>query len=229
MELVFVSSDKAEKSFGEYFGEMPWLALPFADRERKNALSKAFDVEGIPSLVVLSPVDPATGERAIVNKNARNAVGGDATGADFPWGPKPLEDLAATAECNGSDINESPALVLLMDGCDDATKTALKSAISVIAAEIADAGKASPDGPAAICFFATSGDGVVGRVRELCKLEAGKEPTLSCSTSRTTAGFTSPRRLSWTLAKSARLLSRGSRAPSKASANSSDSDSAGVV
>jgi len=25
---------------GEYFGEMPWLALPFAERDTKGALSK---------------------------------------------------------------------------------------------------------------------------------------------------------------------------------------------
>merc|ERR1719165_6364 len=53
LEVVFVSSDRDEKSFAEYFGEMPWLALPFAERDRKSALSKAFDVEGIPTLVIL--------------------------------------------------------------------------------------------------------------------------------------------------------------------------------
>lgn len=34
-ELVFVSSDRDEESFKEYFNEMPWLAVPFADRDRK--------------------------------------------------------------------------------------------------------------------------------------------------------------------------------------------------
>jgi len=179
VECVFVSSDRDEKSFDEYFGEMPWLALPFADRERKGALSKCFDVSGIPSLVVLGPVDEATGERPVINKNARGPVGGDATGADFPWAPKPLEDLATTAECNGSDINESPSLVLLMEGCDASKQTELKGAIGSVAAEIAAEGKTLADGPCAICFFATSGDGVVGRVRELCKLEAPSDkPTL---------------------------------------------------
>lgn len=43
-EVVFVSSDKDEASFGEYYGEMPWLALPFADRERKGKLSSKFKV-----------------------------------------------------------------------------------------------------------------------------------------------------------------------------------------
>ena len=34
-EIVFVSSDKDEQSFSEYFAEMPWHALPFSDRDRK--------------------------------------------------------------------------------------------------------------------------------------------------------------------------------------------------
>ena len=82
-----MSSDRDEAAFKLYFGEMPWLALPFADRERKEALSKFFDVQGIPSLVVLGPVDEKTGEREVINKSARDAVGGDATGESFPWAP----------------------------------------------------------------------------------------------------------------------------------------------
>lgn len=34
-EIVFVSSDKNEAEFKEYFNEMPWLALPFSERSRK--------------------------------------------------------------------------------------------------------------------------------------------------------------------------------------------------
>ena len=34
-EIVFVSSDRDDESFDEYFGEMPWLALPFAERQQK--------------------------------------------------------------------------------------------------------------------------------------------------------------------------------------------------
>jgi len=178
LEVVFVSSDREADAFGEYFAEMPWLALPYADRDRKNTLSKAFEVSGIPSLVVLGPVDPVTGQREVINKNGRGAVGGDPTGSDFPWGPKALEDLAKTADCNGSDINESPSLILLMDGCDAATQEELKRGIAVLANELAADGKASPDGPAAICFYATTGDGVVGRVRELTKLKACDKPAL---------------------------------------------------
>ena len=34
-EIVFVSSDKNEGEYNNYYGEMPWLALPFRDRSRK--------------------------------------------------------------------------------------------------------------------------------------------------------------------------------------------------
>ena len=34
-EIVFVSSDKNEGEYNSYYGEMPWLALPFRDRSRK--------------------------------------------------------------------------------------------------------------------------------------------------------------------------------------------------
>ena len=40
--VVFVSSDRDEPAFDEYFAEMPWLALPYADRDAKNDLSKSF-------------------------------------------------------------------------------------------------------------------------------------------------------------------------------------------
>eukprot|EP00933_Yihiella_yeosuensis_P043135 TRINITY_DN3787_c0_g2_i1.p1 TRINITY_DN3787_c0_g2~~TRINITY_DN3787_c0_g2_i1.p1 ORF type:complete len:139 (+),score=30.91 TRINITY_DN3787_c0_g2_i1:89-505(+) len=55
IEVVFISSDRDEAGFAEYFGEMPWLALPFADRDRKGKLAEKFGVRGIPMLVVLSP------------------------------------------------------------------------------------------------------------------------------------------------------------------------------
>lgn len=34
-EIVFVSSDKDENQFKGYYDEMPWLALPYKDREKK--------------------------------------------------------------------------------------------------------------------------------------------------------------------------------------------------
>ena len=81
-EIVFVSSDREESAFDEYFGEQPWLALPYAERKRKAALSKKFKVEGIPSLVIL---DGETGE--LITKDGREVVMDDVKGDNFPWRP----------------------------------------------------------------------------------------------------------------------------------------------
>ena len=43
-EIVFISSDPNEETFEEYFGEMPWLALPFNNREQKQKLSTKLKV-----------------------------------------------------------------------------------------------------------------------------------------------------------------------------------------
>ena len=34
-DIVFVSSDRDQAGFDEYYNDMPWLALPFAEREKK--------------------------------------------------------------------------------------------------------------------------------------------------------------------------------------------------
>ncbi|XP_014523627.1 probable nucleoredoxin 1 [Vigna radiata var. radiata] len=52
LEIVFISSDKDQASFDEFFGGMPWLALPFGD-SRKRSLSRKFRVSGIPMLVAI--------------------------------------------------------------------------------------------------------------------------------------------------------------------------------
>ncbi|XP_050119098.1 probable nucleoredoxin 1 [Malus sylvestris] len=66
-ETIFISSDRDQTSFDDFFAKMPWLALPFGD-ERKVPLSRRFKVQGIPMLVALGP----TGKT--VTKEARNLV-----------------------------------------------------------------------------------------------------------------------------------------------------------
>lgn len=54
LEVVFISSDRDQTSFDEFFKGMPWLALPFGDA-RKASLSRKFKVSGIPMLVAIGP------------------------------------------------------------------------------------------------------------------------------------------------------------------------------
>jgi nucleoredoxin len=44
LELVFVSSDRSEAEFHEYYNSMPWLALPYQQRDLKEKLSELFQV-----------------------------------------------------------------------------------------------------------------------------------------------------------------------------------------
>ncbi|KAH9305975.1 hypothetical protein KI387_010379, partial [Taxus chinensis] len=53
-EIVFLSANSEENAFQEYYGSMPWLALPFGDKTGKK-LSQYFQVQGIPALIVIGP------------------------------------------------------------------------------------------------------------------------------------------------------------------------------
>jgi nucleoredoxin len=96
LEVVFVSSDKDEGSFKEYYDEMPWLALPYSDRNKKAALSKKFKVQGIPHTAIINPV---TG--ALVNSDGRTMVMKDPTGEKLPWIPPTFAELLGNTFLKG--------------------------------------------------------------------------------------------------------------------------------
>jgi len=81
-EVIFVSGDKDQESFSSYYGEQPWLALPFDNRALKASLNKKYKVNGIPSLVVLGPDGQVatTDGRDKVMENFEDCAG-------FPWVP----------------------------------------------------------------------------------------------------------------------------------------------
>ena len=47
-EIVFLSSDRDEKSFNEYFGEMPWLAVSYNNRECKVSIRIMKGIKSLP-------------------------------------------------------------------------------------------------------------------------------------------------------------------------------------
>lgn len=73
-EIIFCSSDRSEDDFNSYFGTMPWLALPYDD-SRKKALSRHFDISGIPSLVLVEG-----DAKTIITKSGRGPVMEDPEG-----------------------------------------------------------------------------------------------------------------------------------------------------
>jgi len=78
MEIIFASCDSDENQFNEYFNEMPWIAFPFGD-QRNEALSDAYNCEGIPYLVILKP------DGSVISMNGRQDVGAGSTAAVKKW------------------------------------------------------------------------------------------------------------------------------------------------
>jgi len=109
-EVVFVSGDHSQHEFDEYFGSMPWSAIPFTDKGRNEVLNQHFEVEGIPHFVLL---EGATGK--VITKNARARVEGDRTGKEFPWYPKPLNSV----DVGAAELNENSCLIYLNSGLSD--------------------------------------------------------------------------------------------------------------
>lgn len=50
-DIVFVSSDRNEKQFTDYFAQMPWKAVK--DNTIKNKLKSKYKVMGIPTLIII--------------------------------------------------------------------------------------------------------------------------------------------------------------------------------
>jgi len=139
-----------------------WYAIPPGDK-RKEQLSTLFEVEGIPSLVIL---DAKTGET--INANARGMVMGDPEGAKFPWKPPPVADLGSP-----DGINETPSLCLMAEGCPAEEQAALLAMLTPKAL----AAKAKEED--LIFFIATEANGPPAQVRRLTKLgEPSPKPQL---------------------------------------------------
>ena len=67
IEIIFVTSDKSEAEFNEYFGSMPWISLPFKDESIDN-LKQTFEVMGIPTFLVFNS------EGKLIDDKARTTV-----------------------------------------------------------------------------------------------------------------------------------------------------------
>lgn len=66
-EIVLVSTDRDQTEFDAHFNTMPWLALPFKDPITRT-LTNYFDIQGIPSLVIVGP------DGKTVTKQGRNLI-----------------------------------------------------------------------------------------------------------------------------------------------------------
>ena len=169
-EVIFVSSDRDQHSFDEYFAEMPWLAVPHGD-SRKGALSKLFEVEGIPTLVIVG----ADGK--VINTEGTSAVGSDPDGAEYPWKPKPVNDLNEDA----GKLNDEPCLCVLMDGSEGESElqAAWHAAVHEVAAEHASAAESSGTPPPVYFYTAKEEGPISDQVRKLTNVGRPKaEPVM---------------------------------------------------
>ena len=69
LEVIFVSSDRDEKSFAEYYLTMPWVSIPFRESAVAAELSQKHGVSGIPAFIVMNAADGR-----IVDSDARTTV-----------------------------------------------------------------------------------------------------------------------------------------------------------
>jgi len=93
-EVVFVSSDSEKADFESYYKSMKtsvgdqFLALDFEKRDLEKNLSDAFDVSGIPALILLKP------DGTVISEDGVSAI--TKGGADaFPWDKAALERAAS--------------------------------------------------------------------------------------------------------------------------------------
>jgi nucleoredoxin len=98
-EIIFVSSDRDQSSFDEYYAEMPWCALPFSNRALKQTLGGKFKVSGIPAFFLVNP------EGEVYNDKGRGVV--QKPIADFPWLPPTMAEVftndLALVDKNGNE------------------------------------------------------------------------------------------------------------------------------
>ena len=156
-EFVFVSSDKDQASFSEYFGEMPWLAQPFSNRAGKAQLSDMFDVRGIPCLITLDA------DGTIINKSARGAASEDTEGLNFPWLPKAVNDVNSVTD----GLNDEVCVIVLLDGADPADVTARKKDLEAVAKKYYDAARSSKTDPPYRFFYEDKKGNISGQIRSL--------------------------------------------------------------
>jgi nucleoredoxin len=163
LEVVFVSSDRDEESFNDYFKEMPWLALDYADRKRKDQLSNLFGVQGIPSLVIIDQ------DGSTITTNGRASVSSDPEGLEFPWYPKPVTDLK---EGPGS-INEVPTVIAFCESSNAASQAKVVEQMTPVAQRYLDEKKAEGLDDVKFSFMvATEAGSIAERLRDLMALPA---------------------------------------------------------
>jgi nucleoredoxin len=124
-EMLFVSCDYEQCAFDACWKEMSFGALPFADRETQSRLLSRLRIREIPTLVSLGPIDPATGDRPVINANVRRFFEDGSYADAFPYVPILFGDFNLCRE----NINTLQAVIVFCEYADDHEHLAVKEAV----------------------------------------------------------------------------------------------------
>ncbi|XP_015894781.2 probable nucleoredoxin 1 [Ziziphus jujuba] len=108
-EVVFISSDKDDESFKDFFSEMQWLAIPYSDSDTQKRLGDLFNVKVIPSLVIVDENGHASTEQG-TKIVAEYGVDG------YPFTPERMKFLKEEEEA--AKQNQSLSSVLVSNSTD---------------------------------------------------------------------------------------------------------------
>ncbi len=111
-------------------------------------------MDGIPTLVVLDE------ELKLITANGTAAVAADPEGGNFPWRPKPVEQLS---EGTADRINGGPVLLAVYDTPADDTAV-LQSAAEALLQPLAEATKASDGGEDWSFMYVSKADDIATRL-----------------------------------------------------------------
>ncbi|CAK9158176.1 unnamed protein product [Ilex paraguariensis] len=122
--VIFISSDRDQSAFDEFFSGMPWLALPYGDN-RKGSLGRLFNVRGIPKLVAIGPTGRTvtTDARELIMLHGANA---------YPFTEERIKEIEAQYEemakgwpekvkhaLHEHELAPTRRRVYTCDGCDE--------------------------------------------------------------------------------------------------------------
>ncbi|KAI2656186.1 Nucleoredoxin [Labeo rohita] len=164
-EIVFVSADRSEESFTQYFSEMPWLAVPYTDEARRSRLNRLYGIQ----------------EGHMITRQGRVEILNDPDCRLFPWHPRPVLELS---ESNAVQLHEGPCLVLFVDAEEEGELEPAKELIQPIAEKIMAKYKAKEEETPLLFFVAGEGRCNLVNTLALITLAAGgsHRPTLCLHT-----------------------------------------------
>ncbi|CAJ0596761.1 unnamed protein product [Cylicocyclus nassatus] len=109
LEIVFCSSDRSQEAFDHFVEQMPWSAFTY-DPARTLALTRVYNISGIPSLILLDQAGK------VITNHGRSSLLEDPAGRYFPWKQRPLYELNEYTVCR---LRDEPSLILFTEGSPD--------------------------------------------------------------------------------------------------------------